>query len=380
MTTTDDRQLAIDQGPQTQPPDPAALRLPFDQYGRYRMAQEALDAARPILGERFRILDVGGFFRTGRGVALLPIRQFLTSDDVTVIDQQPGDVPGYIQGDGRSLDFADATFDFVVSCDTLEHVPAPDRPTFWRELLRVARHGVILAAPFASPEVVAAEDLLARYIRVELHTEQMQLKEHREYGLPDLPATRAFLDESGLRYHIYPSGYIHAWLAMMIAKHYLLGQTDDHDLHERLDAYYTRFLSADERREPAYRHMFVVAKDGHDDWLVAVDAVLAPTIRTSAPAGPGWAELANWLIQFVSMSLGDRHTESLTQTIAAQQQAIQALQQALAWREAQLHDLEQRCRWLEEQAQSTRRALAAVENGRVLRLLRWIESLRKPRA
>jgi len=349
------------------------LHLPFDQYGRYRMIQEALDAVRPVIGERLRILDVGGFFRTGRGVDILPVRFFLPDDDLLVIDQQPGTLPGYIQGDGRNLDFDDHSFDFVISCDTLEHVPGPDRPAFWQELLRVARYGVLLAAPFAGPEVVAAEELLFAYIKAELGVEQNQLKEHHDYGLPNLDQTHAFLDTNGWRYRIYPSGYVHAWLAMMVAKHYLLGQTDNHDLHEQLDAYYTRFLSTDERREPAYRHMVLVECDGHGDWLTAVDAALQPTICTTEPANqPAWSAVANWLFQFVSINLGQQSTGPLVPTVAVQAQTIQMLQHALTQREAQVQDLEQRARWLEEQAMASRHALRAVEQGRVMRLLRWL--------
>src|SRR3712207_4889686 len=159
--------------------DPTLLGLPFDQYGRYRLIREALDAARPCFDRPLRVLDVGGFFRTRRGEPMLPARAFLPEDDVTVLDQQPAELPGYVLGDGRGLRFDDAAFDFVVSCDTLEHVPAPDRPAFWRELLRVARYGVLLAAPFASPDVVAAEDLLFAFIKAELGFDQPQLKEHR---------------------------------------------------------------------------------------------------------------------------------------------------------------------------------------------------------
>src|SRR3712207_1994299 len=196
------------------------LRLPFDQYGRYHMIREALDGVRPLFGDRLRVLDVGGVFRTGRGEDILPGRMFLPCDDVTVVDQVECDLPGYVRGDGRGLDFADRAFDFVISCDTLEHVPAPARPAFWQELLRAARHGVLLAAPFASPEVLAAEALLVGYIRAEMGLEHPMLKEHVDYGLPNLQDTCALLEQLDLRYLVYPSGYVHAWLAMMIAKHY----------------------------------------------------------------------------------------------------------------------------------------------------------------
>jgi hypothetical protein len=346
------------------------LRLPFDQYGRYRLAAQVLDAARPAIGERLRVLDVGGYHRTGRQEELLPARMFLPDDDVTVVDQFASDLPGYVRGDGRGLDFADRAFDFVISCDTLEHVPPADRPGFWSELLRVTRYGVVLAAPFASPEVVAAEDLLFGYIRVELGVEQLQLKEHRDYGLPNLDTTGALLDALGLRYQVYPSGYVHAWLAMMIAKHYLLGRTNDFDLHERVDEYYTRFFSADERREPAYRHVFVVEGDGRGDWWEAARAVVAPTIGAGAgPEAPGWRELASWLLQLAQLRIG---SNALAQMLAPQHQHTQYLEQALNQRDAQIADLERRARWLEQQSWEARRALAAVENGRVMRLLRWM--------
>lgn len=47
--------------------------------------------------------------------------------------------PALVQGDAQSLAFADETFDVVVSCETIEHVPDP-----WaalREMCRVTRPG-----------------------------------------------------------------------------------------------------------------------------------------------------------------------------------------------------------------------------------------------
>ncbi len=360
--------------------DPVLLRLPFDQYGRYRMIKEALDATRPILGEKLRILDVGGFFRTGRGQEILPARMFLPHDDVLVVDQQAAELPGYIRGDGRKLHFDNRSFDFVISCDTLEHIPAADRSAFWHELLRVAHYGVILAAPFASPEVIAAEALLFSYIKAELGVEQMQLKEHRDYGLPELHRTCAFLDDLNLAYHVYPSGYIHAWLAMMLVKHYLLGQTSDYDLHEQVDTYYTCFFSSSERREPAYRHLFLVECEKAGDWLTASRDALQPTIHSAEPVHQApWPEIVTWLFQLLCIGLSQQSKQPLTHTIAVQSQTIQTLQQILTQREAQIHDLEQRTRWLEEQSCAARQALAAVEQGRVMRLMRWWQTMSCPK-
>jgi SAM-dependent methyltransferase len=368
--------------------NPALLQLPFDQYGRYQMMRDALDAARPVVGQRLRILDVGGFYRSIRGEEMLPARMFLPDDDVTVVDQPSATLPGYIQGDGRSLNFDDAAFDFVISCDTLEHVPAPDRPAFWRELLRVAHYGVLLAAPFASSEVVAAEALLLRYINVELGVDHVQLKEHADNGLPEIDATRALLDVLDLQYVIYPSGNVHTWLVMMITKHYLYARAgfENYELHEQLDAYYTRFLAANERCEPSYRHVFLVARRGSERWLNTADEVIAPTIRERCDAHEGWPNLVTLLIQLTQMRLNEKHTHTLTQAVSSQEETIRtqsqiilSLQRSLREQDAQIADLEQRSHWLTNQAYEARRALAAVENGVMMRLLRWWQQRQKKR-
>ncbi|NJN16767.1 MAG: class I SAM-dependent methyltransferase [Oscillochloris sp.] len=360
------------------------LRLPFDQYGRYTLIGAILAAARPFLKPQLQVLDVGGLAVTRRGETILPAQLFLPADEVTVLDVAACDLPGYVRGDGRGLDFADNAFDIVVSCDTLEHIPAADRPAFWRELLRVARHGVVLAAPFGEPETVAAEALLRGYIRAELGVEQPQLAEHVQFGLPQRATTAELLNELGHAYRCYPAGYVHAWLAMMLAKHTRIFA--DLELHDELDRYYNRFLAVAERREPAYRYVWAVAADGRSDWLAAVEHAIAPTLAPADATSPGWHDLATWLTQIHTLRLtnsaANSHNDTLirqTQLLAglndvlAQREArIAALEAMLAQRDAQIGDLERRAGWLEEQARAARHALAAVEQGLVLRLLQWL--------
>jgi ubiquinone/menaquinone biosynthesis C-methylase UbiE len=54
---------------------------------------------------------------------------------------------GLVQGDAQSLPFADAAFDLVVSCETIEHVPSADSAV--REMHRVTRPGgkLLLTTP-----------------------------------------------------------------------------------------------------------------------------------------------------------------------------------------------------------------------------------------
>lgn len=367
------------------PHDPTLPALPFDQHSRYQMMREALDAAREKVGPRLRVLDVGGFFRRADGTPILPARLFLPTDDVTVLDQRIADLPGYVQGDGRSLQFADQSFDFVISCDTLEHVPAADRPAFWRELLRVARCGLLLAAPFDLPEVVAAEDLLLRYVKHTLGVEQPELREHRDYGLPNLADARALLDTLGLEYRHYPASHVHSWLFMMLVRHYLSIQLGQSEMLYQLDQYYTRFLSASERRDPAYRRLWLVAQPEHHTWLSLADAVLRPTIQAdTATREPLRAEFATWLFQLIHIQLANQHNHALhtllhnlSDQTATDSHVAQTLQHALAQRERQVTDLEQRATWLQEQAAAAQHELQAIKHGRLMRLLGWLDRLRR---
>lgn len=60
-----------------------------------------------------------------------------------------------------------------------------------------------------------------------------------------------------------------------------------------------------------------------------------------------------------------------------QRKTIERLQQSMAEQQAYIYELEQRSNWLNEQSQALQRNLQAVEQGRVLRVLRWLHTLRR---
>ena len=176
--------------------------LPFDQYGRHRDAREVAELVRTLEGpERLAILDVGGCPGWMRG--------FLPADWLVVVDPTAGEGTSQVRASGLALPFLDASFDLVLSLDTLEHVPPDGRARYLSELLRVARGYALVLAPFASPETERAEALLFEYVKVALHTEHAQLREHRLHGLPDLAATIAALEAAGAVCDTFPSGYLY---------------------------------------------------------------------------------------------------------------------------------------------------------------------------
>jgi SAM-dependent methyltransferase len=362
----------------------ALLRLPFDQYGRYRMVREAVDTVRQVLGRaRLTILDVGGYYEDADGTPRLPSQQFLGDQELTVLDLPVCDLPGYVQGDGTAMTFDDGSFDLVISCDTLEHIPPDLRDKFVHELVRVAHYGVLLICPIDEYRTALAEKVLYAYIASELHAKHDQLREHREYGLPQLPLVRESFAQAGCATHAYPSGDLHAWLPMMLAKHYLMRFADSApELQYGLDELYNRGYALGERREPSYRQLIVAAKQNDNDWLQSVDAALEPTVTRGGQIAPDmWRGLATQLFGLLQIGQDDRreewraavmhgHITNFQKIVADQHALITQLDERSSWLQGQVADLEQRARWLEQQASEARRQLAAVEQGRVMRILR----------
>jgi chaperonin cofactor prefoldin len=378
----------------------ALLRLPFDQYGRYRMVQQAVETARQAIGKDvLSILDVGGYYQEADGTPRLPSQQFLGNHDLTVLDLPPCDLPGYVQGDGTAMTFADGSFDLVISCDTLEHIPPKLRDQFIRELVRVARYGVILICPIDDYRTALAEKMLYAYIHAELHAWHDQLREHREYGLPQLPLVAQSFGAAGCQLREYPSGDLHAWLPMMLAKHYLLRFSQSQpELQYGLDELYNRSYAYEERREPSYRRLLVAAKENADAWLEAVDNALEPTVVRGGEIGPEhWHGLSEQVMALLQIGQDDRreelraqmlqtyiegqrnHVSNLDRIIADQQVTIGTQIQQVAYQEkviaqlqARILDLEQRSSWLQGQADEARRQLESVQNGLVMRVLKRI--------
>jgi hypothetical protein len=306
--------------------------LPFDQYQRYRAAAQIAGLLREQLGRSvLDVLDVGGLYRTRWGQAILPLGHFLPQDRIVAADLVIEPLPHYVVARGQALPFA-RSFDLVVTCDTLEHVPPAARPDFVDELLRVTRHLLVLIAPFGNESTRLAERLLAEYMAAK-GIRHEQLQEHAEHGLPDAGAVRDHVARLGLAMLDLPDGYLHHWLAMMILKHtpgYSL------DFHLDLDRYYNRHFSPHDRREPAYRRAFVVAQPGSQ----AILPTIAQQWGNSDPA-PERPDLVPELLRYLNR-------EELQPRLAA----------------------------LEVENASLRRQIADYERGRFIRLMRWLHRQR----
>jgi hypothetical protein len=312
------------------------LTLPFDQYQRYQVVAEVADSVRLYLDQpQLRVLDVGGLHRTREGRPLLPVTHILPSDLTVATDLGDGVPRNYVRASGASLPFRSEVFDLAVTCDTLEHIPAASRAAFVDELLRVATSCALLIAPFCSEPTQRAERILRAHLAAR-GCAHGPLEEHFEHGLPSAGTLRAQLTANGLSFIEFADGYLPHWLPMMAMQ--LTPRVTPAFLAE-LNRFYNRHFSSADRREPAYRRAFVIARPGHEDLLPAISSAVDP--------GPGASQL---------------HADIADDLDCLLKQSERNAQARLSILEADNEHL--------------MHVLRGYEQGRFIRLMRWIHQWR----
>jgi SAM-dependent methyltransferase len=348
----------------TQEVDPRLLRLPFDQYQRYRIATDLISELSVGAGER--VLDVGG----GPGV----VEQFLPRHETFIVDLEGPFHGRFVQASGAQLPFPSRAFGAVVALDTLEHVPPSDRGEFLHELARVA-DVVVVSAPFASEEVRLAESALDEFV-TQRFGGFATLEEHAEHGLPELDASAQALSCEGLAVALLPSGFLPRWLIGMLVHHELLatGVTEVSELH----AYYNATVSPLDCREPSYRHVIVAARGVSADEL----ATIVGAHRSDGDSAEGRALLnsvvATVFAQRVSGVLRSAEMTQLQQELVATHEKNAILERVVADRDARLTAADQeRDRLVEERdrlADENRQLRESVTNRMISKVRRTIGS------
>jgi hypothetical protein len=318
------------------------LSLPFDQYGRMRIAQNIAHAlyseiAAQSTGSegafRLRVLDVGGY----PGI----MHHFLAPEyfELSVLDVVPddGSIPGYTQGSGMELPFGQDSFDVVFSLDTLEHIPAPQRDRFLSELMRVARLGIVIINPIQSLQADLAEETLDEYIRWILDAQQEQLAEHRAFGLPDFAATTEAFHSGGWRTHEFRLANVYNWLLMMIAKHYLISMRDERAtaFEHALDRYYNLSFYETDRNEPTYRGAIVAVQPGLDAVLQRVSDLFPATVPDDSQNAARLG-LTQVLMELLNLKAANHEDKQLREQMERRDRHIAQLEQRAATQDIQL--------------------------------------------
>lgn len=150
----------------------------------------------------YSVLDVGG----GEGM----LASFIPEASYCLADLNINGISGI------NLPFPDRSFDYVVSCHVLEHIPVVDRSSFLDQLLSKSKRGVILLNPF--------------YINGTYERERLQLfidltgagwaKEHLDCSLPNIDDIKCYAEKRDLNFTMKPNGTLTTSMAIEFMKYF----------------------------------------------------------------------------------------------------------------------------------------------------------------
>lgn len=234
-----------------------SVYLPPDLYSRNYIIAQGISALKKQLGlKNVKILDVGGLH--GQVVEFVD-----ELDEITILDIRKGSDPNLIVGDGtRMTMFKDQSFDIVISSDVLEHIPKDRREDFFSEACRVAKHMVVVAAPFNSEEVALSEKHVRDFFKEIVGYEHQWLNEHNEMGLPDKDELEQRIRDRGLNFTRIGSNSISNWLLIqqfdVLKFSFGVSEEDVKDIHK----YYNDHIKYLENPDgPFYRYIYFVTKE-----------------------------------------------------------------------------------------------------------------------
>ncbi len=230
--------------------------LSFDSYGRYAIIRGIINKNRKE-GQKFKVLDVGG-----RGNIL---KKFLPKDEVFYLDPfVDSEDDNFIKGDGCAMPLEDGSFDWVASADVFEHIPKEKRETFLKENVRVAKFGVILAAPFWSKEVEQAEiNANENYKNFSSGKNHMWLIEHIKNGLPKEEEIEEFITNKKLSFQKLYNNRLFLW-ENLLGISFFVGNNYNEDIQrafENFNYFYNTEVFPYDCEEPAYRKIYFIKKN-----------------------------------------------------------------------------------------------------------------------
>src|SRR5439155_18825748 len=126
------------------------------------------------------------------------------------------------------------------------------------EAMRMVCEGIIVGAPFETPEVVAQETHLTAYFRNLNSQDHPWLQEHRLRGLPNLEAITRQIQSFGWPWKVWGHGNVYLWAKLLRADFYAGADPNLLPLRSEIDQLYNREFFAKDWVAPVYRH-FIIA-------------------------------------------------------------------------------------------------------------------------
>ena len=170
-------------------------------HNRYYRLKTLADHIKNLCGNsNISLLDIGG--GDGALSLFLPDCRYILAEPTV---------------NGLSVnDFSEKSFDVVVACHVLEHIPTEERDRFLDSLASRAKHYVLLLNPFFQPASYVEERLK---LIIEL-TNSPWAKEHLNCTLPKIEEIEDFAFRHNYELRIFPNGSLATALAFVFLDHY----------------------------------------------------------------------------------------------------------------------------------------------------------------
>lgn len=315
----------------------------FDQWSRYDAAARAI---RAILPDGGSVLDVGC------GEQML-LGSFLPEHQLTYLDPLLAGRDGeHVIGRHLTADTVpNGDFDVVVCVDALEHIPPGARRGFLEQIVRASKRGVVIAAPFADVgDAQGTDDVVNEAYRVKHGHDYSWLREHEEFGLPDLADTCAQLTDAGLKLTTFGNGHT-PWLKKLLAAHVLhLDSPENMQVLRDIGDRFARDLMPLDHLEPTYRRIIVADR-------IAAPAVSLPPVSEQAGAA-AWQAFEPWVNAQVSLhvdQLARTSREAHAQAAHKQLAHVKQVAELRAQTNAEITQLRAESEQLREEGRASRR-------------------------
>ncbi len=233
--------------------------MPYDQFQRYAVLQKFLETFYPA--KQTRVLDVGGLAPDREGQDhILPLKLVYSGPGI-VLDPQFSQQTDFVQGDGTRLPFRDNFFDIAAALDVIEHIPAPGREDFLKELCRVSKGSVLVSAPFQDKNIEKVEELLFCQIKKRYGAEHQQLLEHKKFGLPDIQDISTALAQHTHSGISFSYGSLTNWMMSQSLKNSFMFKKNAAKIHYFLDKWQSHRPQKQEFIPPFSRNYWIYSYD-----------------------------------------------------------------------------------------------------------------------
>jgi SAM-dependent methyltransferase len=225
----------------------------FDQHSRYASVGEVLG----LLAEPgASVLDVGSgearlLDRYARELECSYLDPLLAKDEGTRV----------LAGGFSRLAEEERTWDWLVSVDTLEHIPEAERGAFLRTLVERARVGLVVSGPcIEDAAALEVDDRVNESYRRKTGEDYPWLVEHKEFGLPSRSWMIQELQAAGFETQVLGNGHA-PWLGFLLP--YFVCYLDDPQhlsLLRELSGLFNEKLYRFDHLPPHYRSIVVATK------------------------------------------------------------------------------------------------------------------------